>query len=593
MMSEKSIAILKGSAAIVFIALSTFSCKISADQAPVRPNVILVITDDQGYGDLSVHGNPVLQTPNLDNLYDQSIRFTDFHVAPMCTPTRGQLLTGRDAMDNGATMVCMGRSMVREELPTMADIFKASGYRTAMFGKWHLGDSYPYRPQDRGFEETVWHGAFGIGSIADHYGNTYWNDTYWHNGKPEKYKGYCTDVWFDLALDYIRKSANGQEPFFLYLPTNAAHAPHLCDDQYSDPYLQKGMKQEIAKFYGQITTIDNNMGRLMQTLDETGIAENTILIFMTDNGTTLGHHVYTAGMRGHKTEPYEGGHRVPFFVKWPAGEIGQPRDIDVLAQAQDVLPTLIEWCRLQKPVDAGFDGLSLAPAIKGNQEDLEDRMLVVEYENPYRPGENKAVLWKNWRLVKDKELYDLTADPAQEKDIAMQHPEIVSRLREYYQQWRKKTMPDYEKERYIHLGTANQNPLVLYSSDWKGSYADNQGNLFAGDQVGYWDVMVDSAGIYEFTLSRWHPASGIPLTGMMKDRQGRERGALPVAFARLKIAGFDSVVPTKPSDTQVKFTVDLPKGINRIETWFLDANREPVCSAYYTVAELLRIKKEI
>lgn len=576
---------------VIFIAITAIflflsACSITGEKGDKRPNVIVVLTDDQGYGDLSVHGNPVLQTPVLDKLHEQSIRFTNFHVAPMCTPTRGQLLTGRDALDNGATMVCMGRSMVREELPTMADFFNASGYQTAHFGKWHLGDSYPYRPGDRGFQETVHHGAWGIGSIADHYGNTYWNDTYWHNETPQKYEGYCTDVWFDLTMDYIKNRQDDDQPFFVYLATNCPHSPHLCDDKYSDPYLEKGMTEVVAKFFGQIANIDENMGRLLTTLDETELADNTILIYMTDNGTTMGHRVFNAGMRGHKTEPYEGGHRVPFFLRWPAGRLGEPRDIDVLAQVQDVLPTLMEWCGLENPDHAEFDGSSLIPALEGNQEELEERILVVEYENPYRPRENKAVMWKDWRLVKDSELYDLSTDPAQEKDVADQYPEVVQKLKDHYREWKENTMPNYNKERYIHLGNPAQNPLMLYSSDWKGSYADNPGNLFAGDRIGAWDVIVDTPGTYEFTLSRWHPDSGIPLAGPMKDRGGRERGAIPIAFARLKIGDFDKVVETAPGQTEVKFTADLPGGIQKIETWFLDIDKKPLCSAYYTNVEL-------
>jgi arylsulfatase A-like enzyme len=197
-----------------------------------KPNVLIVLTDDQGYGDLSCHGNPILKTPNLDALHQQSIHFTDFHVAPMCTPTRGQLLTGRDAMANGATFVCMGRSMMRNDLPTMADVFAANGYHTGHFGKWHLGDSYPHRPQDRGFQETINHGAWGITSIADYYGNDYWDDTYRHNYQLEEYKGYCTDVWFDEAMDYMKVRHANNEPFFVYLPTNCPHSPHWVIDKH-------------------------------------------------------------------------------------------------------------------------------------------------------------------------------------------------------------------------------------------------------------------------------------------------------------------------------------------------------------------------
>ncbi len=552
-----------------------------------KPNVILVLTDDQGYGDLSVHGNPVLKTPVLDKLHDQCIRFTDFHSAPMCSPTRGQLMTGMDALYNGCTAVCLGRSMVREELPEMAGIFKASGYKTAHFGKWHMGDSYPYRPQDRGFDETVSHGAWGIGSIADYYQNTYWDATFRHNQDLEKYPGYCTDVWFDQTLDYISRWNEGDKPFFVYLATNCPHGPHLCDDEYSDPYLEKGMTPVVSKFFGQIANIDENMERLISTLDEKGLADNTILIYMTDNGTVRGYEVFNAGMRGHKTQPWEGGHRVPLFIRWPDGNLGEPRDIDVLAECQDLLPTLIDWCGLKKPENATFDGSSLAPVFSGNTENLDDRILVVEYDNPYRPEENRVVMWKKWRLVMDKELYDLSTDPGQTTDVAEKYPDVMNTMQEYYRTWKEKALTGYNQKRYIHLGTEKQNPLTLYSSDWQGSYADNSGDLVAGNRIGYWDVQVETPGKYEFTLYRWHPASGIPLAGAMEIRNVN-RGAIPVAQARLKIEDSDQTARTVSDQSEVKFTVELKEGIHKIETWLMDENGTPLCSAYYTRVELIR-----
>ncbi len=558
------------------------SCGHTEKQTEESPNVIMVVTDDQGYGDLSVHGNPILKTPVLDKLHGQSVRLTDFHVAPMCAPTRGQLISGRDAMDNGCTAVCKGRSMVREELPTMAEIFKSSGYQTAHFGKWHMGDSYPYRPQDRGFDETIHHGAWGIGSIPDYFGNTYWDGKFNHNGEYLDYNGYCTDVWFDYTLDYINKWEKGDKPFFIYLPTNCPHSPHLCDDEYSDLYLKEGMDTVVAKFFGQIANIDENMARLLKILDTRGMTDNTILIYMSDNGTVKGEKVFNAGMRGKKTYPYEGGHRVPCFVRWPNGNIGEPRDIDVLTQCQDILPTLIDWCDLTKPENADFDGASLAPLFRNETEGFDDRILVVQYDNPWNEENTRAVMWKKWRLVKNKELYDLSVDPGQQNDIAADHPDIVKKLKEHYNAWHEDAMKGYNQKRYIHLGTKYQNPCMLYSSDWQGDYADNEWNLYEGDDIGAWDVIIEKAGRYEFTLSRWHPASGLALTDSFKYAENDYKGGLPIAQAKLKVGEYEETVKADPQQANVTFSFDLPKGKTKVETWFMDKEGKEICSAYYT-----------
>ena len=234
-----------------------------------RPNVIFVLTDDQGYGDLACHGNPIIKTPHLDALHAESIRFTDFHVAPMCTPTRGELLTGQDALRNGATFVCMGRSLMNPELPTMADIFARNGYCTGHFGKWHLGDNYPYRPQDRGFEETIHHPAWGITSAADYFGNDYFDDHYRHNGAIEAFKGYCTDVWFDEAINWIK--AQGDAPFFAYIATNAPHTPLWVPDEYRQPYLAH-VPYNVASFYGMIANYRREHGQVGCVSRRDGVA---------------------------------------------------------------------------------------------------------------------------------------------------------------------------------------------------------------------------------------------------------------------------------------------------------------------------------
>src|SRR5262249_47976189 len=304
-----------------------FVQSVHAADAPRRPNVIIVLSDDQGYGDFSCHGNPVLKTPNLDKLHAQSVRLTDFHVAPMCTPTRSQLMTGQDALRNGACSVCAGRSMIRPGIPTMAQHFAANGYRTGHFGKWHLGDSYPNLPHQRGFQDSVYHLGWGITSMADLWQNDYFDPRFRHNGELKQYKGYCTDVPFDLALAWMKEQKTKSEPFFVYLPTNAPHGPLWVPEQYRKMYAGKA-GPNVASFYGMIANLDDNMARLDQFLADNNLVDNTIVFFMNDNGGTAGVDTYNAGMRGRKTQYYEGGHRASCFVRWPAGKLGTPRDLD-------------------------------------------------------------------------------------------------------------------------------------------------------------------------------------------------------------------------------------------------------------------------
>lgn len=562
-------------------------CSNEAKQKPdggTDLNVILVMTDDQGYGDLSCHGNPVLKTPNLDQLYSESVRFTDFHVAPMCTPTRGQLLTGRDAMDNGATFVCLGRSMMRQELPTMADLFAGEGYKTALFGKWHLGDSYPYRPNDRGFQEVVRHGAWGITSIADYFGNDYFDDTYKHNGTQEAYSGYCTDVWFDLAMNWMQERQNSGEKFFCYLPTNVPHVPHWVAEEYAAPYEGKGP----AAFFGMIANLDENMGRLEAFLKETGLYENTLLIFMTDNGTAAGEMVFNAGMRGKKRSLYEGGHRVPLFVRCPAGGIGGGRDIDHLTHCQDILPTLADLCRLKQNGEEDFDGVSLASLLTDKKSVFPDaeRMLVVQYGSEIQDlkKSNATVMWEKWRLVKGEELYRIDYDPGQENNLIENHPEIAEEMRHHYEQWWLDTYPQFQKVRNIEIGTKHANPMMLYSSDWQGSYADNFANLAAGDRIGEWNVDIKQEGSYTFTLWRWPPEANTALDAELEGPQGKGH-AVPIHQARIQIGDVDESLSAPSGTKSVSFTVNLGKGEQLLRTWFNDAQDNPLCSAYYVKVE--------
>ena len=486
-----------------------------------KPNVVFILTDDQGYGDLGCHGNDILQTPNLDHMYSESIRLTNYHVGPTCAPTRAGLLTGHYANSTGVWHTIGGRSLLRKDEVSMADFFAHAGYVTGIFGKWHLGDNYPYRPQDRGFQEVVVHAGGGIGNTLDYWGNNYFDDIYWTNNGYQSYSGYCTDIWFREGLAFIERHKD--EPFFCYIPTNAPHSPHLVAPRYSDPYLALTPNEERAKFYGMITCIDENVGILRQSLVEWGLADNTILIFMTDNGSAGGVEVdeqhfvtsgFNAGMRGKKGAEYDGGHRVPFFLHWPEAGLTKGRDIDQITANVDVLPTLIDLCELGGEQHHTFDGISLSPLLLQN-EVVDDvtiwpkRALVTDSQRLTNPVKwrKSAVMTDRWRLVNGRELYDMTVDPGQFHDIAADRPEMVAELRVAYEVWWTKVSQQFDAEIPIVLGDEAARQVVLCSHDWRNERCDcvwNQCEVRAGlPYNGYWEVDVAHPGTYRIELRRW------------------------------------------------------------------------------------------
>jgi len=553
----------------------------SSRKVAQKPNVILVLTDDQGYGDFSCHGNPVLKTPNLDRLHEQSVRLTDFHVAPMCTPTRSQLMSGLDALRNRARHVCGGLDMLREDVPTMADIFKDGGYRTGIFGKWHLGDNYPYLPQHRGFEEALYHKSWGITSAGAYWGNDYFDDTFYHNGVLKKYEGYCNDVWFAEAMKWIKARAEENKPFFCYLPTNLPHGPLLVPEKYADPYQEYGKR---AKFFGMIANIDETMGKLMQMLDDIAIAENTILIFMTDNGGAGGVKIFNAGMRGRKRQLYDGGHRAACFIRWPSGGLDHGRDIDELTTCQDMLPTLIDLCGLKAPVKTQLDGVSLAGLLRSSGQELSDRMIVVQYSIDISKW-NSAVLWKKWRLVKGQELYNIATDPGQQQNVADKHPDIVKAMRDHYERWWTEVEPIANQPCYVHIGSKHENPVDLTCAQWYMVYADNRSDIRGGNNS-YWNVLVERDGEYEFTLSRYPIEADTAMDAPLTIR-GYKVTALPVSKARVKINQFDEAKSVASGDKSVTFTVSLKSGRTRLQTWFYDKDGKELCGAYYVRANRL------
>ncbi|MFW6293259.1 MAG: arylsulfatase, partial [Spirochaetota bacterium] len=465
-----------------------------------RPNVILILTDDQGYGDLACTGNRWIRTPEIDRFHDDAVRLPDFHVAPLCAPTRGALMTGKRPVRNGVWGVCRGRSLLYTGQETIADRFAAAGYRTGMVGKWHLGDNYPYRPHDRGFEWALYHKGGGVGQTPDHWGNNYFDDTYFENGEPKHFDGYCTDIWFDQAMRFIEADGgaagandaavhggHARRPFFLYLATNAPHDPYLVPDRYTEPYAGNA-DIPFPAFYGMIGSIDENLARLRAFLRERDLEENTILIFMTDNGSSGGCRLdeagfltqgYNAGMRGKKGSLYEGGHRVPFFVRWPAGGWTGGRDVAEPGYDIDLLPTLAEACGVEVadgPNRADIDGRSLVPLLDGKRDRFDDdRAHFVQFDMSAIERLDKwhgAVLTRDWRFVHGTELYDAESDPGQTHDLAGEHPDVVRRLRDAYEQWWSATGDGSDPYARIVLGDDHENPTRLDAFDVRGDVAD-------------------------------------------------------------------------------------------------------------------------
>lgn len=559
----------------------------SAVSEAAPPNVVIVITDDQGYGDLSCHGNPVLKTPNIDALHAESVRLLDYHVSPTCSPTRSAFLTGHWTNRTGVWHTIMGRSMLRENEVTMGQVFKDAGYATGMFGKWHLGDNYPYRPEDRGYTEVMRHGGGGVGQTPDYWDNAYFDGSYWHNGTPEPVKGFCTDVFFDYAKRFIRDQKSAGKPFLAYIATNAPHGPMHAPVKDSRPYADQNVG--LANFYGMIANIDTNVGQLREFLQDEGLAENTIFIFTTDNGTSSGDKVFNAGMRGKKGSEYDGGHRVPFFIYWPQGDLLGGRDVAPITAHVDVLPTLIDLCDIESPQGVKFDGISIAPWLKQQEIKVPDRILVTDSQRVKDPikWRKSSVMTNRWRLINGKELYDMQADPGQKQNVAAAHPDVVKRLTHFYDEWWADLEPTFANATAIYLGHPQDNPARLTSHDWITTRLTpwNQSqvrNAMTGESnTGYWNVKVFEDGEYEIRLRRWPEEAdaalnaalppGADVPGVTPYRATPGKKIEPVKV-ELKIGDVRVDSAVKPNAKEVVFRVRLKAGKTRMSALFKTAD---------------------
>ena len=429
--------------------------------AGAQPNIIFILTDDQGYGDISAHGNPVLKTPHLDRLRAEGVRFTDFHVSPTCSPTRSALFTGRHEFKNGVTHTVLERERMTLAATTLPQVLQSAGYTTGIFGKWHLGDEAEYRPESRGFDEVYIHGGGGIGqtfpgSCGDAPGNTYFDPALLHNGKFEKTRGYCTDLFYGQATQWIDVQRRAKKPFFAYIPSNTPHGPYIARPEDRALYEGKGLEPATENFFGMIHNIDQNIGRLLAKLDEWGIAQNTLVIFMNDNGGTAGVKVFNADMRGQKGSAWLGGTRASSFWRWP-GTL-QAADCSVLSAHIDFFPTIAAIAGAKIPsavAQSQIEGRSLVPVLQNPAAKLPDRYQFTHFGRWPKLGDPNEAKFKvasvrntRWAMVSENggrtpnwQLFDLSVDYAQKNNVIAQHPEVAKELSAAFDQWWSECLP--------------------------------------------------------------------------------------------------------------------------------------------------------
>lgn len=532
---------------LAFLGLS--ACGPKQDQADLdRPNIILVITDDQGYGDLGIHGNPFIRTPVLDSLALKSTRIDPFYVSPVCAPTRSSLMTGRYHLRTGVYDTYNGGAMMATEEVTVAEVLSENGYHTAMVGKWHLGDSYPLRPMDQGFQYSLAHKGGGIGQPGDDFGNyirpdsSYFDPFLWENGQRVRRQGYCSDIFTDQAIEFIKEHRRTQirDPFFLYLSYNAPHTPLQLPEKYmleyqdmsygSDDFEISGANVSdmnerdlgaAKRVYGMVSNIDDNLGKLIQTLKDQEIEENTLLIFITDNGPQQ--RRYTAGLNQRKGSVMEGGIRVPCMFYWK-GKLEEGRIISEPSAHIDMMPTLLDFAGI--PYDGSMDGVSLYPALMGTDVLPEERPLFFVWQRGFpQRYTNMAVSKGKFKLVghhghgvsvDSLELYDLEKDPYELEDVSERYPDVKMELNEEMDRWYNEIIlsPHLVEPPRMAIGNPQESTVILGRNDWKGPKAMDWGSV---DAFGYWDVNVEDPGPYEVRLVFRDP---LPGPGTAKIRVG-------------------------------------------------------------------------
>lgn len=564
-------------------------------QQTERPNIILILTDDQGYGDFGFTGNPNIKTPVLDELASKSVNFNQFYVSPVCAPTRASIMTGKFSLRTGIYDTYNGGAMMATEEITIAEILKENGYRTGIFGKWHLGDNYPMRPHDQGFDFSLVHLSGGIGQPGDYLNyfrsdSSYFDPTLLENGVQTPTKGYCSDVYTDYLIDFIKK--NSDTPFFTYLAFNAPHTPLQLPQKYYDIYA--GLKIDSAEYpkkgrdfpeisgdnlesakrvYGMVTNIDYNIGRILSTLKKQKIDKNTLIIFLTDNGPEQWR--YNGGLRQKKGSAYDGGIKVPCIMHYP-GKFDPKISVDIPSAHIDLLPTILDLCKINQPF--GIDGKSLLPLIQGQSVDWADsRALYFHFQRGYpelyqnisiRKGDYKLVGNTDHLATIEKfDLFNLKNDPSELNNIVKKSPNIALDLKHTLDTWYNKVIVSKNliSPPLIEIGSYYENPVVLNRNDAKGSP-----NMWDQDNVyTYWDIDVLEEGLYDINI---HFINDLPANGKLVLKIGTIQKTTTNTNHKNKLLSVKSM--------------SLKKGPCRLESWYLSKEAQIIAPFIVEITKL-------
>lgn len=506
---------------------------IGSGQSDRTPNVVLIMTDDQGFGDIGFNGNPHIKTPALDSFAQQSVRFNNFYVSPVCAPTRSSLMTGRYSLRTGVRDTYNGGAIMSTTEITIAELLKEANYSTGIFGKWHLGDNYPSRPMDQGFDESLIHLSGGMGQVGDFTtwfkgDRSYYDPVLWHNGVQKSYEGYCSDIFATQAIEFIEQ--NKTTPFFCYLSFNAPHTPLQVPEEYYEMYkdidpssgferdnrpftpMSEKDKEDARRVYAMISNVDHNIGKLLQKLEDLNLVEDTLVIFMTDNGPQQVR--YVAGMKGRKGSVYRGGVRVPFYLSYPQKFKGNTT-LESTAAHLDVLPTIAEICNLELPSDRKIDGKSLVPLMQGAKTPNESRPLFFHWTRKYpekyygmalQKGNYKLVAYTDSDATIDAfEFYNIAKDPYEQNNIITKNLDLAQGMKTALDSLHKELISSKNivNPPRIVIGSTYENPITLNRNDAGG----DRGIWDQEEVYGKWQVKINE-GEYNFRFKFIEPIKG-------------------------------------------------------------------------------------